>query len=272
MRGTEATVEGSGGRVKVDLYPLIVLAISFGLCLLFGNLEVYLFPLGFLLSYCEMLIHEIGHALFYALAGNIAIPFFFFSISTGYCLPFHLMVIAVLGAMTVFCCYRHEFFFGGISGFAGLLAFYLLFCSDQVQDMVGIIGGLVNELTGSVILMLLFYYPLHYPRKWRQLRYTIVAIAAMVFSNSTVQWIRSLADHRYIPYPHDSEGGLNVAAVLSLDSVINGAPTGDLDRLIQLHGWEPAGLIYLHLAIALTSLSVLLGKVITEVYAFKGNR
>lgn len=248
-------------------YPLIILSISIGLFLVLGNLEICLFPLGFLFGYCVMLIHEIGHAIFDGLAGNIALPFFFFTISMGYSLWYHLAVISLLGALTVGCFYRYEFFFGGIFGVANLFSFYLLFCSHQVHEMVGTIGGLVNELTGSVVLMMLFYYPLRYPRKWQQVRYVIVGIAAMVYSNSTMQWIMSLSDYRYIPYPHDSEGGLNVAAVFDLKAVINGNPTGDLDKLIQVHGWDVNSLIYLHLAIALTGLSVLLAKVMSEVLA-----
>jgi len=237
MKGTVAMVSGVRSMLKGAWYPLIVLAISMGACLLIGDLQKFMFPLGFLFGFCVMIIHEIGHALFGGLAGHISIPFFFVSVSCGYSLPYHLAVIGLLGTLTVLCFFRYEFFFGGIFGLASLFSFFLLFCSDQVHDMVGTVGGLVNELTGSMILILLYYYPLHYPRKWQRVRFFIVAIAAMVYANSTLQWIKSLSDPQYIPYPHDSEGGLNVAAVFMLKEIVNGAPSGDLDKLIKVHGW-----------------------------------
>ncbi len=159
---------------------------------------------------------------------------------------------------------RRYYLLGGLTSIFFLCALSLLFLDDSATDLLLTIGGLLNELLGSCLIMILFFFPLKRPQNWQKLRYPATALAAVIFSCQMTSWFQSLGDTSKIPYPRDSEGAISLVSAFQINKVIEEAPIGDLDVLIRVHQMSELTIIKIHILIGIICLISLVGKATWE--------
>jgi hypothetical protein len=196
--------------------------------------------------FVQLWFHEIGHAVPAWLSGRAALPlpigFTFWredrSTFTALSVAF---LIVLLGVASV----REKRPFG-IAVAAALLTVQLL-CTVILPAEATIewivFGGLAGELVISTLAIVAFYYRVPDRFRWDFFRFLVLLPAACTFASALAMWIRIDAGEEALP----------------LGSIL-GAPgdgTGDIERLMNDHGWTAAALTHAYRTLGLICLGII---------------
>lgn len=188
-----------------------------------------------------MWTHELGHAIAGWLAGFLAIPLPFFTMTpddrNGAVILFVAIAWIAFGAYGVRQKNRALILGAGI---VGLLQIWMTFFMSPGRAFQWFLfAGLGGELLLSTVLMLAFYQ--RFPYRWDFWRYPVLLTSAIAFVHALVRWIGvalGLAE-----MPHGSAVGDN--------------SEGDVERLIRTHEFTLTTLARTYLVIGLLCLGVL---------------
>jgi hypothetical protein len=191
-------------------------------------------------------IHEFGHATVAWLSGRRAIPLpvGWTNVDPQRSLLVYLLVLTLLGLL--FWAGRREQKRWPM-GLALALALVQFWCtwvlSPQTFDMLLAFGGIGGELYLSTLLMVGFYFPMPNYWRWDFYRFPVVLGAAFTFWGQFGLWQQIRRGRASIPF-----GGLW------------GDPDhGDMNILINHHGWTPGDIIGTYSMVAHLCLLALVG-------------
>lgn len=219
--------------IQLLALPLMLLSALFFSASRFGRLLAVPVQIQF---------HELGHALVAWLSSRAALPlpfgFTFWreerSTFTGLCVLFLLTLMFVRAD-------RERRSFGVlVSGLLIVAWVFLTFVVSSERSLVWIIaGGVAGEFVLTALVMAAFFFPLPDRLRWDFFRFLFLPPAVLAWVCSTRLWI-------------DVARG---AAALPLGSILGtpGDLSGDLDRLIGLYGFTPAGIARGYLLVCLGS-------------------
>ena len=199
------------------------------------------------------MIHELGHTITAWLLGVPAVCFFFVSFYFAHSWFFHLLVLGVESWAIFWAINRRCPRLLGILICMALVPTLVatLLSSDAKEQMITM-GGLLGELVISALVLATFPHRISFYKRWDQTRYVAAVIAGITLGNRATRWFLALGDHRLIPYPPDSAGGL-MLFVNPMD-IADSVPVGDLSKLLQVYGWPEGQLILVYAIIAIFSL------------------
>lgn len=246
-----------GARLFVDAPWVDLLALPVAMLL---GLLMRANPLGRLLAYpIQIQFHELGHALVAWLSSRAALPlpfgFTFWKLSrstfTGMCVLFLLGVLAVAALRE-----RHWFGLLLATTLAGLFGWLSVGLTTAESEATILAGGIAGELTLTSALLCGFYFPLPDRLRWDFFRFLLLVPAATAWLESAALW--RAVRHGTRPLPFGSIFGTP------------GDGSGDLDRLIAVHGWTPEGITALYSGIARVSGLAML--IVWAVYATRAVR
>lgn len=195
-------------------------------------------------------IHEFGHATVAWLAGRRAIPLpiGWTSVDPRRSLMVYLSILLLLGLL--FWAGRREGKRWPMGLAVGLAAvqFYMTWLMSANQfDMWLSFGGVGGEIYLSALLMVSFYFPLPEYFRWDFYRFPVVVAAAFCFWGQVWLWQQVPRGQASIPF----------------GSLWGEADHGDMNQLIDRHGWTPGDIVGAYSALAHLSLLV-----IFAVYAY----
>ncbi|MBW4482061.1 MAG: hypothetical protein KME14_05925 [Tildeniella torsiva UHER 1998/13D] len=182
-------------------------------------------------------LHEFGHATVAWLAGRQALPLpiGWTTISTQRSLFVYLGILTLLGLL---------FWAGRREGkrwpmvLAAVLAavqFYMTWLLPaDTFDMLFSFGGIGGEIYLSALLIVGFYFPLPEYFRWDFYRFPVVLGAAFCFWGQVWLWQQVPKGKASIPF----------------GSMWGDAEHGDMNQLINVHGWTPGDIIGTYSAIA----------------------
>ena len=182
-------------------------------------------------------VHEMGHALSGWLSGRRVIPVgalilmagmtFYFSFERS--LTVYLLLLAGLLRLFVFACRRSSVGLGGLALLLMLLQFKMTWAQSATQaKMLFTLGGLTGEYLLSTLLVLAYFYRLPLPR-WDFFRYLALMAGTYVLASAWWLWHRIAKGRAEMP----------------LGSFLNGRGDsgGDLNQLMEVHGWTQSQLL-----------------------------
>ena len=209
-----------------------------------------------------MVVHELGHCLASIMAGIPAVAFFFasFALSSTPSIPLLLGLLAV-GAFCIRICFLKGAF-GSLTilGILALIHIFFLFNPD-LSEQFSILGGIGGEFVIPLVAFIIMIEFVPYPRARSII---ILGISCFVFWRSLIAWGLAATKLGPIPYPRDSTG--SVALFQDPFLAGTGAPVGDIDKLLRLHGWEEPGIASMYLGLGLICLSGFLFVSLTQIF------
>lgn len=209
----------------------------FPVLLVMGMLMNAIPVINALMQGIKIWIHEFGHATVAWLAGRRAIPLpiGWTSVNPRRSLLVYLGMLILLGLL--FWAGRRE---GKrwpmvLAVVLAVVQFYMtwLMSADQF-DMWLSFGGIGGELYLSALLMVSFYFPLPEYFRWDFYRFPVVLAAAFCFWGQVWLWQRVPSGKASIPF----------------GAMWGDADHGDMNQLINIHGWTPGDVIGTYSAIA----------------------
>lgn len=186
-------------------------------------------------------LHEFGHATIAWLAGRQAIPLpiGWTSINPQRSPLVYLGILTLLGLL--FWAGRREGKRWPMALAAGLavVQFYMtwLLSADRF-DMLLSFGGIGGEIYLSALLMVSFYFPLPEYFRWDFYRFPVVLGAAFCFWGQLWLWQQVPRGKASIPF----------------GAMWGEAEHGDMNQLVNLHGWTPGDIIGTYSTLAHLSL------------------
>lgn len=206
-------------------------------------------PLGFFLSYvfqkfwvvyylaalfCEIPLHELGHAVSAWMVGYTAIPLGAIVPTAGLTLIgserhawVHLLYFGFFGYLAYKAWKQKVYFFVVLSSafiLISILAFSVL-SQPQVSPFISF-GGIAGEFFLAGVLILCFYQPSFQKIRWDFFRYPFFIMGCMSFVNATRMWIRIQNGVQAMPY----------GSAISSDGAAD--TNGDMNKLVAA-GWTP---------------------------------
>lgn len=191
-------------------------------------------------------IHEFGHATVAWLAGRRAIPLpvGWTNVDPQRSLLVYLLVLTLLGLL-FWAGQREQKRWPMVLAIAlALIQFWLTWVlPPQTFDMLLAFGGIGGELYLSTLLMVGFYFPMPDYWRWDFYRFPVVLGAAFTFWGQFGLWQQIRRGRASIPF-----GGLW------------GDPDhGDMNILVNHHGWTPGDIISTYSTVAHLCLLALIG-------------
>lgn len=237
------SVETLSTSLRKPQWIIWLLAAPAGLLpFLHGALDYFL---GFFPS---MLVHELGHMTSGWLAGVPSISFFFAAFSYLSAQSIAILLLFVVCELVLAWYALQKNYYSVLLVLAAALVAHTYFIVDPAQaDWFIVFGGMGGELVLPLGLCLLSN-DFQILRRGKLL--LLHAVCYLAFWHSLYEWLAAAAGLRPIPYPPDSAGG----PALFQNPFATGVPVGDLDKLIELHGWTEKSLIATYTIIALLSL------------------
>lgn len=202
----------------------------------------------FLGFFPSMLVHEVGHMASGWIAGVPSLSFFFaaFSFPAAQSQVIPMVFIACELCVAWYAFKRNQYSL--LLVIAVTFFAHVCFILDPAQaDWFIVFGGMGGELLLPLGLCLLSN-----DIQWlvRGKLLLLHVLCYLTFWHSLFEWLAAATGMGAIPYPPDSAGGPQ----LFQNPFATGVPVGDLDKLIQLHGWTEDSLITAYTAIGLISL------------------
>lgn len=194
-------------------------------------------PLRFVLAVLfGMWLHEAGHAAAAWLTGAPAVPLPWVTLG-GHerSVLFIALELAALGAWLHF----KRTHWRRVAGVAAALLLGLAL-PRSTADVFILFAGDGGALVLGTLLMLAVFLPDESRLSRGALRWGWLVIGAGAFASTVVTWLRAVRDRDEIPFGR-----------------IEGVGLSDPSRLVDEHGWTPAGLVRAYLALAAVCLLVL---------------
>lgn len=187
--------------------------------------------------FCAIPTHEMGHALAGWLSGRLVIPVgafipmagmtFYFSFER--LVPVYFLLLAGLAGLFVLGRRTQSAILSGLALVLIVLQFKMTWLNSPAQaKMLFTIGGLNGEYLLSTGLILAHFHRLPIPR-WDFFRYPALGAGTYVLGSAWWLWHRIAAGRADMP----------------LGSFLNGQGDsgGDLNQLMEVHGWSASGLV-----------------------------
>jgi hypothetical protein len=196
-----------------------------------------------LASLVGMPFHEIGHAAASWLSSRVAIPLPFFTFwYDDQSVLMGLIVAGVLGWL-LFHTYREKNWFMFASALAVSLAWAVttFLIPPSRTLMWQILSGALGELIFGAFLLVGFHFALPDRLRWDFWRWIVLIPAALCFTQATILWRTASSDVSQMPW----------------GSAIGSESDGDMNRLVQHHGWTANDLADFYLNIAYLGLTAL---------------
>lgn len=209
-------------------------------------------------------IHELGHAIFYAVGARLCVPtpmFFTRCVTTTFTWEYYLLILLVLGylAWRVRRSENHWLVRTVQILFFIELLTPVLFSSHLLNTM-GVFGGFAGELIIGAAFVVLAHLDWPERESWKLERIVLLFWGMSSLVAGTNLWIKVLLGQRDLPY------GSLMGALLG-----NSHPGGDLERLTEEFGFSPSTVLSLYLAVTFISVGVVLATyVITLIHQRKG--
>jgi Zn-finger nucleic acid-binding protein len=224
----------------------VVLLLSLLFCSTgFGRLLAFLVGMPF---------HEVGHATASWLSSRIAIPLPFFTFwFDDQSVLMGLIVAGVLGWL-LFHTYREKNRFMFASASVVTLAWAVAtFVIPPMQTLMWqILSGALGELVFGAFILVAFHFALPDRLRWDFWRWIILIPAGLCFTQAAMLWRTVSSDVSQMPW----------------GSAIGSESDGDMNRLIQQHGWSANDLADFYLNVAYLGLAALVIAYGYAVYRF----
>ena len=200
----------------------------------FGRLLAFLVGMPF---------HEMGHATASWISSRIAIPLPFFtfwfddqSVGMG------VIVASVLGWL-LFHTYREKnWFMLGSASVVTLAWAVMTFLIPPVQTLMWqVLSGALGELVFGSFILVAFHFALPDRLRWDFWRWIILIPAGLCFTQAVMLWRTVSSDVSQMPW----------------GSAIGSESDGDMNRLVQQHGWSANELADFYLSVAYLGLTAL---------------
>ena len=233
-RLTHSRSQYDQGMENLIAVPL-VMSLSLLFCSTnFGRLLAFLVGMPF---------HEIGHAAASWLSSRIAIPLPFFTFwFDDQSVLMGLIVAGVLG-WVLFHTYREKNWFmlasASVVSLAWAVATFLIPPSRTL--MWQILSGALGELVFGAFLLVGFHFALPDRLRWDFWRWVVLIPAGLCFTQATLLWRTVSSDVSQMPW----------------GAAIGSESDGDMNRLVQQHGWTANHLADFYLNIAYLGLTAL---------------
>ena len=189
----------------------------------------------------NMWLHELGHAALAWFSGYHAVPLpfvtFTFPDQKSGLTSFALALI--LGAFIYFGMTRKRPYLAVLGGVGFVIQAVLTLIVPKAVALEGItFAGCAGEMVWSTLLLVSFYYRLPDRIRWDFWRYVALFFGAFGLVHAVLQW-------------HAISGGQSL-----LPSGSKGDTGGDMNKLLDLHGWTAGGLIRAYVGIGDACLAV----------------
>ncbi|PZV00740.1 MAG: hypothetical protein DCF32_17090 [Leptolyngbya sp.] len=182
-------------------------------------------------------IHEFGHATVAWLAGRQALPLpiGWTSYNPQRSGLVYLAILVLLGLLFWAGRREHQRWPMVLAAVLALVQFYMtwLLSTDRF-DMLMAFGGVGGEIYLAALLIVSFYFPLPNYFRWDFYRFPVVLGAAFCFWGQVWLWQQVPKGKASIPF----------------GSLWGEAEHGDMNQLIDIHGWMPGDIIATYGAIA----------------------
>lgn len=182
-------------------------------------------------------IHEFGHATVAWLAGRRAIPLpiGWTSVDPRRSLFVYLGILVLLGLLYWAGRREQKRWLMGLAIALAIVQFFMTWLiSADTFDMLLSFSGVGGEIYLSALLMVSFYFPLPEYFRWDFYRFPVVLGAAFCFWGQVWLWQQVPRGKASIPF----------------GSLWGEADHGDMNQLINVHGWTPGDIIGTYGAIA----------------------
>ncbi|HIK44033.1 MAG TPA: hypothetical protein IGR64_04000 [Leptolyngbyaceae cyanobacterium M65_K2018_010] len=238
----------NGLRWRADHRESLVFAMLLALGLIMNAIPL----VNGLLQGIKICFHELGHATVAWLAGRQALPLpiGWTILNPQRSLLVYLGLLTLLGLLYWTGRRQRQRWLLGLAIGLGVLQFGMTWLlSPDTFAMLFAFGGVGGELYLSTLLMVSFFFPLPPAWRWEVYRYPVGLAAAFTFWGQFWLWQRIRAGQASIPF-----------------GSLWGEPSqGDMNLLVDLHGWTPGAIITTYHGLANLCLVVLLG-----VYGYQG--
>lgn len=213
----------------------VVMSLSLLFCSTgFGRLLAFLVGMPF---------HEMGHATASWISSRIAIPLPFFTFwFDDQSVLMGSIVAAVLGWL-LFHTYREKNWFMLASASMVTLAWAVMtFLIPPAQTLMWqILSGALGELVFGSFILVAFHFALPDRLRWDFWRWIILIPAGLCFTQAVMVWRTVSSDVSQMPW----------------GSAIGSESDGDMNRLVQQHGWSANELADFYLNVAYLGLTAL---------------
>jgi len=226
-RLTHSRSQYDQGMENLIAVPLVLLLGMLFCSTNFGRLLAFLVGMPF---------HEIGHAAASWLSSRVAIPLPFFTF--WYDDQSVLMGLIVAGVLSwlLLHTYREKNWFmlasASVVTLGWAVATFLIPPSRTL--MWQILSGALGELVFGAFILVAFHFALPDRLRWDFWRWIVLIPAGLCFTQATLLWRTVSSDVSQMPW----------------GSAIGSESDGDMNRLVQRHGWTANDLadFYLHVA------------------------
>lgn len=192
-----------------------------------------------------MVVHELGHCIFSFLTGIPAVSFFMVTFSfSNEPLPLFVLLLIVFESFLLWYAYRKKLVLTAVlTATAFLLHLYFLLTPKDAMHFF-IFGGVAGEFVLPLVLLVLLAENVQLRRKWGLI---LFAVGSFAFWRALINWTLTFLGHRAIPYPRD--GGGSFGLFQNPFDIADGAPTGDIDKLIKIYSWTEPEIIRIYVVI-----------------------
>jgi Zn-finger nucleic acid-binding protein len=233
-RLTHSRSQYDQGMENLIAVPLVLLLGMLFCSTNFGRLLAFLVGMPF---------HEIGHAAASWLSSRIAIPLPFFTFwYDDQSVLMGLIVASVLGWL-LFHTYREKNWFmlasASVMTLAWAVATFLV--PPSLTLMWQILSGALGELVFGAFILVAFNFALPDRLRWDFWRWIVLIPAGLCFTQATLLWRTVSSDVSQMPW----------------GSAVGSESDGDMNRLVQQHGWTANGLADFYLNVAYLGLIAL---------------